>query len=168
MWSTRRSRGSRRDPEAMLRAHRSEPREEFVRELSGRVESCRPTPWSRLAFAAAASTFIVGMFAMVGGFGYVASGAGATYSVAKQAVVKHKLTVAVHKSSASGQYPGTPSEPPASNVAGKSAQHASGVAGVGTAKTLPFTGIPLPGTVALGTAFLALGLILRRRERRNT
>ena len=168
MWSYRRSRGSRVDPEGMLRAHRSKPRDEFVRELSGRMEARRPTPWSRLAFAGAASTFIVGMFAMVGGFAYVAAGAGATYSVAKQAVVKHKLAVTVHKSSASGEYPGTPSEPPANNVAGETTQHASAVAGVASAKTLPFTGISLPLTVAIGLALLALGLILRRRERHNT
>jgi hypothetical protein len=168
MWSYRRSRGSRIDPEAMLRAHRSEPRAEFVRELSGRVEARRPTPWSRLVFAAAASTFILGMFASVGGFGYVASGASATYSVSKQVVVKHKLAVAVHKSSASGEYPNTPTEAPANNVAGQTAQHSSGVAGVGTAKSLPFTGVSLPAAVALGIALLALGLILRRRERRDT
>ena len=168
MWSYRRSRGGRVDPEALLRAHRSKPRDEFVRELSGRVEARRPTAWSRLAFAAAASTFILGMFATVGGFAYVASGATATYSVAKQAVVKHKLAVTVHKSSASDEYPGTPSEPPASNVAGTNTQHASGVAGVASAKTLPFTGFSLPATVALGIVLLALGLILRRRERRNT
>jgi hypothetical protein len=110
---------------------------------------------------------IIGMFAIVGGFAYVASGASATYSVAKQAVVKHKVTVAVHKSSASGEYPGTPSEP-ANNVAGETTQHANGVAGVASAQTLPFTGVSLPAVVALGIAFLALGLILRRRERRNT
>jgi hypothetical protein len=167
MWSYRRSRGGRVDPEALLRAHRSKPRDEFVRELSGRVEARRPTQWSRLAFAAAASTFILGMFAAVGGFAYVASGATSTYSVAKQVVVKHKLAVAVHKSSASDEYPGTPSEPPTSNVAGTTKQ-ASGTAGVASAQTLPFTGVSLPATVALGLILLTLGLILRRRERRKT
>ena len=168
MWSYRRSRG-RHDPEAMLRANRAEARNEFVRELSGRVAARRPTPWSRLAFAGAASTVILGMFAAVGGFGYVASGASATYSVAKQVVVKHKVAVRVHRSSAAGEYPGTPSNPPQQNVAGVSTQHsAAAVAGVATAKTLPFTGISLLTTVLLGSALLALGLILRRRERRNT
>jgi LPXTG-motif cell wall-anchored protein len=80
------------------------------------------------------------------------------------------VSVAVHKSSASGEYPGTPSQPPSNNVAGEATQNASGVAGVASAKTLPFTGtgISLPLTVALGVALLALGLILRRRERRDT
>jgi hypothetical protein len=169
MWSHRRSRG-RHDPEALLRAHRAEARNEFVRELSGRIADSatrRPTAWSRLAFAGAASTVILGMFASVGGFGYVASGASATYSVAKQVVVKHKVAVKVHRSSAAGEYPGTPSNPPQNNVAGVSTQQSSGaVAGVATAKTLPFTGISLLATVLVGSALLALGLVLRGRERR--
>jgi hypothetical protein len=172
MWSLRRSRGH--DPEARLRAHRAEARGEFVRELSGRLEADaarRPTAWSRLAFAGAASTVILGMFASVGGFGYVASGASATYSVAKQVVVKHHVAVKIDRSSAASQY-GTPSTPtntpPSQNVAGTSAQQNSGsVAGVATAKTLPFTGISLLATVLVGSALLALGLILRRRERRQ-
>lgn len=154
-----------------MRAHRAEPRKEFVRELAAQVDgqpARRMTPWSRLAFAGAASTFILGMFATVGGFGYVASGATASYSTAKQVVVKHKLVVAVHKSSASGEYPNPPSTPPQQNgVAGQTQSHsqASGVAGVASAKTLPFTGISLLTTVLIGSALLALGLILRRRER---
>jgi hypothetical protein len=167
MWNLRRSRGS--DPEALLRTHRPEPRNEFVRELAAHVDG-QPrrgvTPWSRLAFAGAASTFILGMFATVGGFGYVASGASASYSTAKQVVVQHKLVVAVHKSSASQEYPNPPSTPPQqSGVASQTQSHASGVAGVASAKTLPFTGISLFTTVLLGSALLALGLILRRRER---
>jgi hypothetical protein len=171
MWS-RRSR-DRHDPEARLRAYRAEARDEFVRELSGGIEASaarRPTAWSRLAFAAAASTFILGAFASVGGFGYVASGASATYSVAKQIVVKHKVAVHVDRSSAASQYsqPNTPSNTPQNNVAGVSTQQNSGaVAGVATAKTLPFTGISLLATVLVGSALLALGLILRRRERRQ-
>jgi len=172
MWSHRRSRGRGSDPEALLRRHRAEPRDEFVRELSAHVDTAgasrRRTPWSRLAFAGAASTFILGSFATVGGFGYIASGATATYSVAKQVVVQHKLAVAVHKSSASRQYPGTPAPAPKANVAGVSHSQAAGVAGVQTAKSLPFTGISLLTTVLLGSALLAAGLILRRRERRDT
>jgi len=155
--------------EGLLRAHRSEPRDEFVRALAAHVDADgaarRPTAWSRLAFAGAASTLILGMFATIGGFSYVASGATATYSVAKQVVVKHKLAVAVDKSSASDEYPGTPAAPPQQNVAGTSHAQSSGVAGVAAAKTLPFTGISLLATVLLGSALLALGLILRRRER---
>src|SRR5216683_2945136 len=118
MWSHRRSRG-KSDPEAMLRSHRAEPREEFLQGLVDQVGAERPvhrTAWSRLAFAGAASTMILGMFASFGGLGYAASGASATYSVVKKAVVQHKLTVDVRKSSAAGQYDTTPT-PPANNVA---------------------------------------------------
>ena len=106
MWSHRRSRRPS-DPEATLKNYRAEPREEFVQSLADRV-SAQPrvhrTAWSRLAFAGAASTMILGMFASFGGLGYAASGATSTYSVVKKAVVQHKLSVDVHKSSASAQY----------------------------------------------------------------
>ena len=123
MWSNRRSRGQS-DPEAILRSQRAEPREEFVQGLTDHVDAARPasrTAWSRLAFAGAASTMILGMFASFGGLGYAASGASATYSVVKKAAVDHKLSVDVHQSSAAAQYPdNTPSqEPPANNVAGE-------------------------------------------------
>jgi hypothetical protein len=130
----------------------------------------RPTAWSRLAFAGSISTLILGMFATVGGFSYAASGAKSTYSVAKQIVVEHKLTFDVDKSSAQGQYPGTPAppaKPPQQEVANEN-NAAAEVASVEAAETLPFTGISLLATALLGTALLALGLILRRRERRNS
>src|SRR5439155_16865302 len=103
MWSHRRSR-RKSDPGAILRSHRAEAREEFVESLADRISSERPaqrTAWSRLAFAGAASTMILGMFASFGGLGYAASGATSTYTVVKQAVVHHKLTVRIKESSAS-------------------------------------------------------------------
>jgi hypothetical protein len=111
---------------------------------------------------------ILGMFASFGGLGYAASGANTTYSVVKKAVVDHKLSVDVHKSSASAQYPdNTPSqEPPASNVAGETTGSAAGA--VAGAQTLPFTGVSLLVTVLLGLALLTTGLILRRRERSDS
>jgi hypothetical protein len=170
MWSHRRSRGQS-DPEAMLRSHRAEPRDEFVQGLADQVDATRPasrTAWSRLAFAGAASTMILGMFASFGGLGYAASGANTTYSVVKKAVVDHKLSVDVHKSSAAAQYPdNTPSaEQPANNVAGETTGSAAGA--VAGAQTLPFTGISLLVTVLLGLALLTTGLILRRRERSDS
>src|SRR2546428_5601381 len=118
MWSHRRSRG-KSDPEALLRSHRAEPREEFLQGLVDQVaeRAVHRTAWSRLAFAGAASTMILGMFASFGGLSYAASGATSTYTVVKQAVVHHKVTVHV-KSSASGQYDTTPAAP-AQNVAGQ-------------------------------------------------
>ena len=165
MWSHRRSRRES-DPGAILRSHRAEPREEFVESLADRVSAERPgqrTTWSRLAFAGAASTMILGMFASFGGLGYAASGASSTYTVVKQAVVHHKLTVHV-KSSASGQYDVTPAAPaPTQQVAGQKQVKGSALGAVKS--SLPFTGVSLLATVLLGFALLVTGLILRRRER---
>ena len=169
MWSHRRARG-KSDPEIMLRSHRAEPREEFLQGLADQVGAERPvhrTAWSRLAFAGAASTMILGMFASFGGLGYAASGASATYSVVKKAVVQHKLTVDVRKSSAAGQYDTNPT-PPADNVAGESGVKGTAAGAVAGAQTLPFTGVSLLVTVLIGFALLATGLILRRRERSDS
>jgi hypothetical protein len=170
MWSHRRSR-RQSDPEATLRRYRAQPREEFVESLAGRISEeprIYRTSWSRLAFAASASTMILGMFASFGGLGYAATGATSTYSVVKKAVVQHKLSVDVHKSSASGQYPGTPTPPTGNQVAGQSAVKGSATGAVAGAQTLPFTGVSLLVTVLLGFALLATGLILRRRERSDS
>jgi hypothetical protein len=164
MWSHRRS-GGKSDPEAILRSHRAEPRKEFVDGLVDRIDGERPahrTAWSRLAFAGAASTLILGMFASFGGFGYAASGAHSTYTVVRQAVVHHKLAVRPDKSAAASQYAKPPSKP-VQQVAG---QTQSKGAALGAVKSsLPFTGISLLATVLVGFALLVTGLILRRRER---
>jgi hypothetical protein len=164
MWSHRRSRRES-DPGPILRSHRAEPREEFVESLSERIEAERPaqrTAWSRLAFAGAASTMILGMFASFGGFGYAASGASSSYAVVKQAVVHHKLTVHVNKSSARSQYDTTPAAPQR-QVAGQTQVKGSALGAVKS--SLPFTGLSLLATVLVGFALLVTGLILRRRER---
>ena len=171
MWSSRRSDRHGFDPEEVLRSHRPDAREEFVESLAQRVaaeRSARPrVAWSRLAFAGAASTMILGMFASFGGLGYAASGASSTYSVVKSAVVQHKLSVDVRKSSASAQYDTTPT-PPEENVGGETNTQGGNVAGVESAQTLPFTGISLLVTVLLGLILLMTGLILRRRERSDS
>jgi hypothetical protein len=167
MWSHRRSR-RQSDPGGILRSYRAEPREEFVESLADRVSAERAvhrTAWSRLAFAGAASTMILGMFASFGGLGYAASGATSTYTVVKQAVVHHKLTVHV-KSSASGQYDTTPAAPEQNQVAGQSQVKGSALGAVKS--SLPFTGVSLLATVLVGFALLATGLILRRRERNES
>jgi hypothetical protein len=143
--------------------------DELVRSVSARIaESRGRRAWSRVAFAGALSTVIVGMVASFGALGYAKSGAAATYSTARQIVVTHKLTVHVRNSSAASQYPGTPPPPKTQSVAGASKQHANAVAGVAAAKTLPFTGLSLLVTVLIGATLLALGLILRRRERSDS
>ena len=168
MWKRPRSRvGS--ELEAGLRMHRAEPRGEFVEELTERVRAESPAPsraWSRVAFAGAVSTFILGTFASFGGLSYAASGAAGTYHAVKQVATKHSLILSTHKSSASAQYPPTPRQttPPA-GVAG--AQGQLGVGGVSTGGTLPFTGFSLLATLIVSLALIAAGLALRRRERRN-
>jgi hypothetical protein len=164
MWSRRRSRRES-NPGAILRSHRAEPREEFVESLAARISAERPvqrTAWSRLAFAGAASTMILGMFASFGGLGYAASGASSTYTVVKQAVVHHKLAVHVNRSSARSQYPATP-QAPTQQVAAQTQTKGSSLGAVKS--SLPFTGLSLLVTVLLGSALLVTGLILRRRER---
>jgi hypothetical protein len=168
MWSHRRSR-SQPDPEARLRSYRAEPRKEFVEDLADRISSeplVHRTAWSRLAFAGAASTMIVGMFASFGGLGYASTGATSAYSVVKKAVVQHKLSVNVHKSSAADQYPDNTPAAPLNNVAGEAKGSAAGVAA--SAQTLPFTGVSLLVTVLIGLTLLASGLVLRRRERSDS
>jgi hypothetical protein len=177
MWKSRRMRKAS-GLDANLRSRRSEARAEFVAELSQRVlaEPFAPRSrktWSRVAFAAAASTFILGTFASFGGVGYAASGAKGTYHAVKQVAVKHTLIVSVHKSSARDQYAPKPKphkkpkpkKHAAGGVAGE--RGAVGVAGVRTSGTLPFTGLSLAATLALSLALIVTGLALRRRERRN-
>jgi hypothetical protein len=124
--------------------------------------------WSRVAFAAAASTFILGTFASFGGVGYAASGAKGTYHAVKQVAVKHALIVSVHKSSASDQYGPKPKPHKKQAVGGVAGERGGvGVAGVRTSGTLPFTGLSLVATFVLSLALIVTGLTLRRRERRN-
>jgi hypothetical protein len=161
------NRGSHLD--GQLRSHRPGASDEFVESLSQRVSGESPTSaraGSRVAFAAAMSTFILGTLVSFGGLGYAASGAVGTYHAAKQVAVKHTLFVSVHKSSASGQYAPKPKP---------HKRHRQGTAGVAGAQaavarpsgTLPFTGLSLLTTLVLSLALIATGLLLRRRERRN-
>ena len=60
--------------------------------------------------------------------------------------------------------PAAPAEPPKQDVAGNN-NVAGETAGVAAAETLPFTGISLLSSAVIGAMLLALGLILRRRER---
>jgi hypothetical protein len=169
MWSYRRPRGGQSKAERALRGHRASPRDEFVRSLSERLAEERPraqTAWSRLAFAGAVSTMILGTFASFGGLGYAASGAASSYSAVKEVIVKHKVAVTVHKSSASAEYPEPPEE---QQGAAPEQQTNNAVAAAGVASgTLPFTGYSLLLTVLVGCTLLALGLMLRRGERRDT
>src|SRR5579862_2116162 len=104
MWSRRSDHGWL---EAALRGHRADPPEELVTRISASVAGAPMRPrraWSRVAFASAVSVFVVGTFASFGGLGYASSGASGAYYAVKQIASVHKLKVAVHKSSAAGEY----------------------------------------------------------------
>jgi hypothetical protein len=172
MWIRRSA--SRREPEleAALRELRSEASAELVDDLSRRVAGQQSSPsraWSRPAFAAAVSVFILGTFASFGGLSYAASGATGTYGAVKQVVVKHKLTVSVHTSSAEAQYPHKPKPPKGGPFKPPQTPHQQPTGNVATAEssTLPFTGFSLLATFLVSLALIGAGIALRRRERRS-
>ena len=166
----RRMFGARSELESVLRSQRVEARDEFVDRLSKRVLA-EPPPvarraWSRVAFAGAVATFILGTVASFGGLSYAASGAAGTYHTMKQVAVKHTMFVSVRKSSAADQY--APKPKPKKHHKRSEA----GVAGLQSAVSkpsgsLPFTGLSLVTTLSISLVLIATGLLLRRRERKN-
>jgi hypothetical protein len=168
MWNLKNfRRGS--ELETALHARRPKAGEEFVESLSARVDADRPrqrVAWSRLAFAGAVSTLILGSFASFGGVGYASSSATSTYKLAKELVVQKQ--VRVDRSSAAAQYPPPVTQPTQpTQTQGTAGQTAAG-GSLGQTKALPFTGISLITTVLVGFALIVAGLFLRRRERRST
>jgi hypothetical protein len=161
MWNRR---SNDRRLEARLRTARPEADEELVRNIVGSLEPRRePRAWSRVAFAAAFTTLLVGMFASFGGISYAASGA--TTAVHTLTKIAKAQKVVIHHSAAANQYePGDEGQQaPTSETQG-----AQGAQGVEAASgTLPFTGISLLVTVLLGLTMVSTGLALRRRERRK-
>lgn len=155
-------------PDAQLKSVRPQARDEFVKSLSQHIVDRAPTTTgarSRLAFAAAVSTFILGTVVSFGGLSYAASGAVGTYHTVRQVAVHHTLFVSVHKSSASDQY--APKPKPKHRKAHRTSG-AVGVAGLQNAKpsgTLPFTGLSLLTTLIVSLLLIATGVLLRRRER---
>jgi hypothetical protein len=147
-----------------LRLSKPEPRADFVLALTKHVAgSTRPRrrSASRLAFALALTTFVVGSFASFGGLSYAASGATSAADVVKSAVTSHNPRP---NSRTSAQQVHQPPAGPESNAAGgAAAAPASQVAG----SNLPFTGISLLVTAVLGLALLGSGLILRRAEKQR-
>lgn len=158
--------------ERALRGGRPAARDELVADLA-RAASARRSPrrWSRTAFASSLTVFMVGFFASFGGLGYAAANA---HSVAKSVTriaqpAKAHVAVAT-KTAGIAQYKSDVFKPPAAKPnAGKVIE----VAGISTTTPsqasgeLPFTGIGLGITATLGLTLLALGALLRRRERRT-
>src|SRR5436190_13925837 len=98
-------RGSTGWVEHELRRHRPEPRDDFVRQLSGRISADsrrRPALGLRVAFAGSFASLIVVAFAAFGGIGYAASAANSIAQTAQKVVTpKPKAT-----SAAADQYVG--------------------------------------------------------------
>ena len=163
MWEAWNRRSRTRRLEARLRSARPEADEALVRTIAGSLESRRPRAWSRVAFAAAFTTFLLGSFASFGGISYAASGAvTAVDTITKIATTKR---IVVHNSAAADQYNPPANEAPASETqeGTQGAQAAEGAEAQGG--TLPFTGVSLLATMLLGLAMITTGLALRRRER---
>jgi len=157
--------------ERVLRNERPEARDELVAGLARTASTARPARrLSRVAFASSLTVFMVGFFASFGGLGYAAANA---HSVAKSITriaqpAKQKLA-AQTKSAAIAQYHSQQYTPP---VAKPKPTKVIEVAGISTktpqqaSDELPFTGLGLGVTAALGLALLAIGAMLRRRESR--
>ena len=128
MWEARNRRSSDRRLEARLRSARPEANDALVRTIAGAVEPRRaPRAWSRVAFAGAFTTLLVGMFASFGGISYAASGA--TSAVHTLTKIAKAEKVVVHHSSAVNQYASPREEQaPASETQG--AEAAQGVQAV--------------------------------------
>jgi hypothetical protein len=151
--------------EARLKDERPEAPAELVDEVARRVEARAHTPrvWSRLAFAAALTTFVFGGFAAAGGAGYATEGAGQAADAVKQAFAASPLARA--QTPAADQYGDEEVAPEeAEEVVEPVDVPEEGVLFETEVEALPFTGLALVPTAVLGLAFLALGVFLRRRE----
>jgi hypothetical protein len=155
--------------ERVLRAGRPEARDELVLDLSRRAVASRPARrWSRVALAGAMTVFMIGFFASFGGLGYAGSSAHSAASTVTRIVTPSKtVPVRTTQSAATDEYGQQTFTPP---VAKAPAKKVIKVAGISTTKPtsssseLPFTGLGLGLTTALGVMLLAFGALLRRRE----
>ena len=141
-----------------LRAAAPRPGDEFVNALARDLAIARPARRrSRLAFASGFTVIMVGALASFGGVGYASSGAAAVKSV-----------VVTKKTSAQGQYDQERAVQPAPVVKGVAVTKTTKAKPtVSSSGTLPFTGLSLIGTIALGGALVGVGIAIRRRESRD-
>jgi hypothetical protein len=112
------------------------------------------------------TVFMVGFFASFGGLGYAASNAQAAARSVTRIVSPAKSLSVKTQSASQDQYGNQTFTPPAAKqtkvikVAGVSSQEPT------SSGELPFTGIGLGVTAALGLMLMTLGVFLRRRESR--
>jgi hypothetical protein len=163
MWFSRKPKS---ELEARLYAMREQPSREFVRRLERHIDSATRVRGigSRLAFAGALVVFVSGAFASLGGLTYAETGASQAIVVAKRVIADNPVRT-VSRSSASDQY-GDEEQQPVGVLQPPAAPPPVDIAGAGE-EGLPFTGAPLFGTALAGAVLIALGLVLRRRERRS-
>ena len=121
--------------------------------------------YSRLMFAAAVIVLMLGAFVSFGGVGLAASSA--RHSVASLAGLHKQVGTPTRQlTAADDQYHKgvmAPPPPSAPNQVASAPQHSPPTSG-----QLPFTGASLLGTAITGLILVALGLLLRRRERRSS
>ena len=160
----RRGLGGNANVEALLRASRPVPRQGFLDEVKACLTrpSSRPLAWSRVAFASALTTVMVGGFAAFGGLSYAADKVDGGATGVKKALTTESARQS-QRSPAADQYTSPP--PPGGGVSGESGSGGAPPAGQVSGE-LPFTGFPLLATAGIGFVLLLAGLLLRRRELR--
>jgi hypothetical protein len=138
-------------------------------EDTGVVSAGGTSRGSRVAFALALTTLMLGTFVSFGGLTYAATQTKNAVHTVKDVATGQK--VVVRHSSAADQYhksskPGekqTFTPPSGSSPSGSSPGSNGPIEAQGT---LPFTGLSLAGTALASGLLLLLGIVLRRRERR--
>ena len=167
------------DLESRLRNERPTPPQHLVDELVRMAADARRRParaWSRLSFAAAFTTIVLGGFASVGGLAYASTTVVSAADTVKQVVAKTSLVR--ETTPADDQYEDDDEEEveEEAEVVGDVAGEVAGGAqpptppqddvlgGAVGQETLPFTGLALVPVALLSLAFIGLGIVLRRRE----
>ncbi len=168
------------DLESELRAFRPAPHPELVDSITDRIASghhARPQlhRLSRLSFAAALTSLVLGTLASFGGLSHAASGTVDAFEAVKTVATENVGLRIPDRSPAQTQYGGEDEETEVTTVVrttpgagggggGGGGAPVTEVAGV-TAEQLPLTGLGLITTALVGLGFAGLGLALRRASR---
>ncbi len=123
---------------------------------------------SRVVFASAVTTLMLGTFASFGGLGYAANGVRDGLATVGSLAGSERGLRPAGGSPAADQYgsPGGAVTPPASGgvLSGAGGSPSAPPAQAAASGNLPFTGFPLVLTATIGVGLVILGLFLRRRE----